>query len=238
MWMRSHSLQMNVSFQNITVMDTAEGVGFQLGGDQVFAKDLYAKNTGSYAYSMVSAQNFSGSHLVACNADSQSVDISAVIMTSSNPVTLDNVTLMDNRASQKTRIEDSYPNNHTVTNVVQLTTATAANSSSPDVTFCFTPGQTPVTFVSAVSSSARVYPNPFRSTRGDQTMTFDQMPSGSTVKIFTVSARRVTTPSAPTGKVPGSSPTTRATKWASGLYLYTITDSQGNETRGKLAILK
>jgi len=95
-----------------------------------------------------------------------------------------------------------------------------------------------ITIVSADLSAARVFPNPWRAARGDGPITFDQMSANSTVKIFTVSSRWVKTLSAPGGSVSWDLTNDSGEKVASGLYLYLITDSQGNKTRGKLAIIR
>jgi len=86
--------------------------------------------------------------------------------------------------------------------------------------------------------SPRVYPNPWRGARGDSNITFDQMPFGSTVKIFTVSGRWVTTLSAPAGSVSWTLTNDSGNRVASGIYLYLITDGQGDKIRGKFTIIK
>ncbi len=86
--------------------------------------------------------------------------------------------------------------------------------------------------------SVRVYPNPVRAGRGDQAITFDQMPANSTVKIFTVSGRWVKTLSAPTGSVSWDLRNDSGERVASGLYLYLAADAQGNKTRGKFTVIR
>ncbi len=86
--------------------------------------------------------------------------------------------------------------------------------------------------------SVRVYPNPVRAARGDQALTFDQMPANSTVKIFTVSGRWVKTLSAPTGSVAWDLRNDSGERVASGLYFHLVTDAQGNKTRGKFTVIK
>jgi hypothetical protein len=101
------------------------------------------------------------------------------------------------------------------------------------------PAQAFVTLVSTSLSGIRVHPNPWRpnQTYGRQ-ITFDQLPLGATVKIFTVSGHWVKTP-----------PTSGTTAiWdltndsgdlvASGLYIYLVKTSDGQTTKGKLAIIK
>jgi hypothetical protein len=85
----------------------------------------------------------------------------------------------------------------------------------------------------------RVYPNPWRASRGDHAITFDQIPAGSTVKIFTVSARWVATLTADAGgKASWNLTNDSGERVASGIYLYLITDSQGNKTRGKFTVIR
>lgn len=100
------------------------------------------------------------------------------------------------------------------------------------------PGTATVTLVESNLSAIRVYPNPFRASRGDQSITFDQMAAGSTVKIFTVSARLVTTLEAPRGSVSWMLANDSGERVASGIYLYLITDTQGNKTRGKFTVIR
>lgn len=95
-----------------------------------------------------------------------------------------------------------------------------------------------VTLVSTDLASARVHPNPFRAARGDQNVVFDQMSANSTVKIFTVAGRWVKTLPAPSGYVPWDLTNDSGDKVASGLYLYLVTDGQGNKTRGKFTLIR
>jgi len=95
-----------------------------------------------------------------------------------------------------------------------------------------------ITLVSTDLSTARVFPNPWRAARGDGSIVFDQMSANSTIKIFTMSGRLAKTLSAPGGSVSWDLTNETGEKIASGLYLYLITDSQGNKTKGKLAIIR
>jgi len=104
-------------------------------------------------------------------------------------------------------------------------------------------GIVPQATITSVTSSndlsgVRIYPNPFRSARGDSQIIFDQLPAGSTVKIFTVSSRLVKTLSAPAGIAPWDLTNDSGDKVASGIYLYLITDGQGNKTHGKFTIIR
>jgi hypothetical protein len=64
------------------------------------------------------------------------------------------------------------------------------------------------------------------------------LPAGSTVKIFTVSARLVATLQAPTGSITWPLTNDSDDRVASGIYLYLITDGQGNKTRGKFTLIR
>ena len=98
-----------------------------------------------------------------------------------------------------------------------------------------------VTGFATVQSSevaVRVHPDPFRASRGDTSIIFDQMSLNSTVKIFTVSGRWVKTLQAPSGSVSWDLTNDSGDKVASGLYLYLATDSQSNKVHGKFAIIR
>ena len=95
-----------------------------------------------------------------------------------------------------------------------------------------------ITLVSTDLSASRVFPNPWRAARGDGSITFDQMSANSTVKIFTVSGRLARTLSATGGSVLWDLTNDSGEKVASGLYLYLITDNEGNKSHGKLAVIR
>lgn len=95
------------------------------------------------------------------------------------------------------------------------------------------------TVVNTIPTGIRVYPNPWRADQdGNSTITFDHMSPASTVKIFTISAREVRTLSADNGSAEWDRTNNAGDKVASGIYLYLITDGQGNQTKGKLAIIR
>ena len=91
-------------------------------------------------------------------------------------------------------------------------------------------------------NSPRVYPNPWRADKhAGHPITFDQMAAGSTVKIFTISGHLIRTlgPQASgLGTVLWDLTNDSGDAVASGIYIYLITDGQGNKTRGKVAIIK
>jgi len=88
-------------------------------------------------------------------------------------------------------------------------------------------------------SAVRIYPNPWRGDKhAGKVVTFDQLPLGATIKIFTVNGRLIKTlmPSATTATWDLTNNT--EDKVGSGLYIYLISDNQGNKIRGKLAVIK
>jgi len=88
-------------------------------------------------------------------------------------------------------------------------------------------------------NAVRVYPNPYKAGRGDTGITFDQMPVGSSIKIFTVSGRWVTTLAADGGgKATWNLTTDSGDKAASGIYLYLVTDGQGDKIHGTLTVIR
>ena len=87
--------------------------------------------------------------------------------------------------------------------------------------------------------SPRVYPNPWRSDKNSGLpVTFANLPSGSTVKIFTVSGHLVRTLNESGGGASWDLTTDSGDKVASGVYVYLITDGQGDKVKGKAAIIR
>jgi hypothetical protein len=89
-------------------------------------------------------------------------------------------------------------------------------------------------------SAVQVYPNPWRSDKHNGfPITFAQLPTGSTIKIFTASGHIVKTLSTQTSVLSTWDLTNDSgDKVASGVYIYLITDSQGDKVRGKVAVIK
>ncbi len=107
---------------------------------------------------------------------------------------------------------------------------TTAAEAFPDVAF---------ETVSNDLSHSRVRPNPWRSDQhSGNPVTFDQITAGSTVKIFTVSGHWVKTLDSPNGTAAWDLTTNSGEKVASGIYLYLITDGQGNKAHGKFAVIQ
>ena len=94
--------------------------------------------------------------------------------------------------------------------------------------------------VSPNVDTARVYPNPWRADRhANFQVTFEGLPSQTTVKIFTLSGHAVRTLTADaSGKVDWDRKNSSGDFVASGVYLYLVADKNGHETLGKLAIIR
>jgi hypothetical protein len=91
----------------------------------------------------------------------------------------------------------------------------------------------------ASSFNPRAYPNPWRADRGyAQQINFDQLAGNTTIKIFTISGHLVRT------LTTGNSSTTwdlnndSGDRVASGIYIYLVTNDQGQEARGKVAVIR
>jgi hypothetical protein len=85
----------------------------------------------------------------------------------------------------------------------------------------------------------KAYPNPWRSDKDStaQGISFSGVPSGATVKIFTTSGYLVKELSGGTTAAWDLTNKSNNTV-ASGIYLYLVTDGQGNKTRGKVAVIR
>ena len=70
-------------------------------------------------------------------------------------------------------------------------------------------------------------------------VTFDNLPPGSTVKIFTVSAHWVATlNTVANNQAAWDLKNNDGSLIASGIYIYLVTDAQGSKTHGKFAIIR
>jgi hypothetical protein len=103
--------------------------------------------------------------------------------------------------------------------------------------------QTPTFQVSSDAgafSSVRVSPNPWRKDQDTGfPVKFENLPDGTTVKIFTVSAHEIKTLPPPSGGMVTWDLTNNAgEKVASGLYLYVLKSNGGDVSRGKLAVIR
>jgi hypothetical protein len=97
----------------------------------------------------------------------------------------------------------------------------------------------PVVSVSEALRAVRVFPNPWRSdAHPDMVITFDRLPAGATVKIFTVAGHAVKTLEAPLGSAEWNRKNESGDLVASGVYLYLVKDNRGGESSGKIAIIR
>jgi hypothetical protein len=86
--------------------------------------------------------------------------------------------------------------------------------------------------------SARAYPNPWRSDRHTiPLITFDRLPLGSTVKIFTVSGRFVKTLPVTVATATWDLTNDNGDRVASGIYLYLL-EANGNTKTGQLTVVR
>ncbi|MBI3292166.1 MAG: T9SS type A sorting domain-containing protein [Elusimicrobia bacterium] len=85
----------------------------------------------------------------------------------------------------------------------------------------------------------RLYPNPWRADKHAGTLiTFDQLTGNVTVKLFTVSGHLVKTLSTSSPSTTWDLTNDAGDPVASGLYLYLLTNDQGQKVRGKLAVIR
>ncbi len=95
-----------------------------------------------------------------------------------------------------------------------------------------------ITLVTADLSNINVAPNPWRSDKHTgKPITFSQLSANTTIKIFTTSGhevKRLTGGPSVTWDLTNDS----GDKVGSGIYIYLLTDPQGNKVKGKLAVIK
>jgi hypothetical protein len=102
-----------------------------------------------------------------------------------------------------------------------------------------TPFSVDFTIATSDLSSVKVHPSPWRrDLHTGHDITFDGLPANSTIKIFTVSGRWVTTISNASGQANWNLRNGDGDMVASGLYIYLVTDSQGNKAHGKFGIIR
>jgi len=114
--------------------------------------------------------------------------------------------------------------------IVELSTAPFSPAPNPPTTPVVTP---------SALSQIQVYPNPWRSDKhGGKQITFAQLVVGGTIKIFTTSGHKVKEIPVTGTSMLWNLNNDKGDKVASGIYLYLITDGQGNKAKGKLAVIK
>jgi len=97
-----------------------------------------------------------------------------------------------------------------------------------------------VTLVAANFGNVRVFPNPWRRDRHDNhPITFDRLPLGSVVKIFTVSGHWVKTLTTNIDSAVWDLKNDGGDSVASGIYVYLIkVDGSGDKVTGQIHIIK
>ncbi|MFB0526097.1 MAG: DNRLRE domain-containing protein [bacterium] len=88
-----------------------------------------------------------------------------------------------------------------------------------------------------VSPSIKAYPNPFKPSEGHTEITFANLPSGASVKIFHMEGRIITTLKEAAGEAKWYVKDSEGNKVSSGLYIYRVESSKGNQT-GKVVIIR
>ncbi len=89
----------------------------------------------------------------------------------------------------------------------------------------------------APAPTIRVRPNPWKPTSGVPAVTFDSMPAGSSVKVFSMAARLVKTLDASSGTALWDLTNSEGQAVASGYYFYLVTSS-GGSVHGRLALIR
>ena len=96
-----------------------------------------------------------------------------------------------------------------------------------------------ITLVNADLSAVKVYPNPWRSDKhAGKSVTFSGLTTGTTIKIFSVSGHEVRELNTDGPSTTWDLTNDSGDKVGSGIYLYVITDGQGDRVRGKVAVIK
>lgn len=86
-----------------------------------------------------------------------------------------------------------------------------------------------------------IAPNPFKPSRGDTVMVFDNIPSIATLRIFSPDGQLIRTiekSDSSGGSIFWDVKNDSGGNVSSGIYIYVITDSSGNKKKGKLAIIR
>src|SRR6185437_7659922 len=118
-----------------------------------------------------------------------------------------------------------------------------AGGSSTNGTVTLNASQSAPTTVNTQVTSlngVQVYPNPWRADKhGTHDIMFINMVPNATVKIFNIAGHEVQAFSADgNGQASWNRKNESGDTVGSGIYLYLITDSQGDKAKGKLAIIK
>ena len=96
-----------------------------------------------------------------------------------------------------------------------------------------------VTLVSPELTGMRIYPNPWRADRHKPVpITFDHLTSDATISVFTVSGHLVRRLSSSGGIATWDLNNDSGDRVGSGIYLYVVKTSDGQSSRGQLALIK
>lgn len=93
----------------------------------------------------------------------------------------------------------------------------------------------------AALDSVRAAPNPYVRSRGDRVIVFDNVTAAATLKIFTINGELVRTvekTDTASGSIFWDVCNDGGEAVASGMYIYLITDGEGNKRKGKLAVVR
>jgi len=115
---------------------------------------------------------------------------------------------------------------------LQVVAKNALGKSSP-------PAEAVVSVIAGDLGSVRVHPNPWISSQnGSQMIIFDHLTGQCTIKLFTLSGHWIKTLQSNGGMAMWDRTNDSGDSAASGLYIYLITNDQGEKARGKLSIVK
>ncbi len=97
------------------------------------------------------------------------------------------------------------------------------------------PGDSPLP---STLAELKVYPNPFRPSAGQQLVTFENVPPGSTVEIYDLAGNRVARLAYSDGyRITWAGNNDAGNRLATGVYLYRVNAPTGPKKTGKLAII-
>ena len=82
------------------------------------------------------------------------------------------------------------------------------------------------------------YPNPFKSGEGTDYVTFGNLTENATIEIYSISGRLIKTLKPDAINYQWDLKDENGNSITVGIYIYYITDSKGNKTMGKIAIVK
>jgi hypothetical protein len=96
-----------------------------------------------------------------------------------------------------------------------------------------------ISVVSGDSTHVKVYPNPWRKDKhAGKNVIFTNLPANCTIKVFTVSGHLVKDLGTASGTTAWDLMNDGGDKVASGIYSYLIKDSEGNNVKGKFAVMR